>query len=183
MGIEYLKNASKNKQLFMMNRDYHNYLKTIIKNALSRYSWVPETEDDIYWLFMFEVPALIKEFQGQEEKEFIKFIGSRCKFFALNHCKTMQTHHYVILNNSISLDDTILSNQMEEELVLHDSIEEEIKTIDVTSLDETELVIYRMFFLEQMQMKDIAKIINISRYKLKLVIDEIRKKLQRSTKK
>lgn len=48
MGIEYLKNASKNKQLFMMNRDYHNYLKTIIKKALSRYSWVPETEDDIY---------------------------------------------------------------------------------------------------------------------------------------
>lgn len=186
MDVEHFKGLSRNRQVFIIDRDYRNYLQKIIQRVMYSYFGLPETVEDIYWLFMFEVIQMIKEFHGKCEKEFLSFLGLKCKFFTHEHCRELIKPSYRVLNNSLNLNEATAHSELveesEEELVLNDS-ETPIEMIDISVLDEKELLIYKMFFIEAAQIKDIVDVCKMTRYKIKTTIETIRKKLQKSIKK
>lgn len=183
MDVRRFKNVSKNKLIFILDRDYHNYLIKVISNAMSQYFGIPETIEDIYWLFMFEVSEIIGEFSGQTEREFVKFLGLKCKFFTFSHCKKMINPANSVLNNAVSFEESHSPATDEDEIALHDSIKEMVESIDINLLDERELKIYKNYFIDGKHPKDIARSFNITVYSLKIIIEEVRKKLQKSIKK
>ncbi len=181
MEIEQFKKLNVNRQIFIVDRDFQKYLKTVITNASSIYFGIPETTEDLYWLCMYEMPKFIQNFNGQTMKELMKFLGFKCKFFTLNRCKHLIGKQFSVLNNAVEFSDEFMENRSES-LALNDSISGKEFSFDISVLTESELIVYKYFFIEEKLISDIQKLLEISRYKITKTIESIRKKLQNSSK-
>lgn len=179
MEIGRFKKLGVNKQTFIVDRDFGRYLKTTISNTKRLYENIPETTEDIYWLFIYELPKNIEEFTGRSMNALLKFLSTKAKFFTHNHCRYLIGKHFMVLNNFVPLDESYMGAEFDENsMILSDSALEEKPLVDITIFSKKELAVYKRFFIDGKSLTFVQKDLKISRYKALKAIEQIRNKLQ-----
>ena len=174
MEISLIKKMKDNKQIFVINEELDKYLLKIVNNVIVNYRGIPETTEGLYWEFLYEVPKLINEFVG-EDKYFKTYIGTKCKFFVMNKCKTLSTKVHSVMNNFIPIQDEDKNRFMADSIELSDTNKN--TEIDLSLLTELELEIYKMHFIEGQNIYNISKTLNMTRYKVTSTIQSASLKL------
>jgi DNA-directed RNA polymerase specialized sigma subunit len=101
---------------------------------------------------------------------FKSYLGLQCKYFTSNKCRMFNSNKFKVLNNYYSI------NEKESYLRVNDKDDIKIP-LDISSLNEIEKLIFKDFFIEDLNLNTISKKINLSKYKIKKKINLIKLKL------
>ena len=161
---------SKNKQIIIIECEFGLIFKKIINIKLNDYKGLPLEMEDFYYEFLYYIPLYLKEFSPKMNVPLRTYLGLKCKYFVSNKCRKYSSNKHKVLNNYISF------NGLEETNRLEDSTQMGIP-IDISKLSKIEVLIYNDYFLDGMIISKIFKKHNISRYKIKKIINNIKVKL------
>lgn len=165
-----LKKLGDNKIIIYVDNEYKLVFKTIIDKVLRNYGAVPITWEDIYYEFLYSAPKWVKEYDTDANIRIKTYLGIKCKFFAMNKCSSFSGNKYKILNTYVSMEKSGLEARLE------DSKHTEIP-IDISKLSDPEVAIYNDYYLDGKSILSIERNRNISRYKIRQLVNSVKSKL------
>lgn len=176
-----LRNSSDEKIVFVIDKVYRPYLMKIIKSVLETYSYMPESPESFYWLFLTKVPAILRDVKIQVLHDFDKIIAYYCRIFTKNHSRVWFAKAHQVLNRSCEFNDA-LQNSLVSKMEDGGNEEEESKlTFEhiLPKLKKSDQKIFRLYFIEGKSYREIAMLFGISIYaadkKIKKLIILIKK--------
>lgn len=156
-----------NRIAFMIDSTYKELIRKICKDAMSPFKGIPITWEDAYNQFLFKAIDIVKTYNPDLGVAFKTFLGIKCKFFTKNMCRKYCTNGHKILNNCIS--------QSWEDLNF--SCSESINWFDDFKFDEKEQLVYEVLILDEKSIRETARTLNISEYKIRKILKSIKTKV------
>jgi hypothetical protein len=153
-----------------MDLNFKLVFKTIIEQKIKNYKGIPLTWEDFYFEFLYHIPKYVEKFDFEMKVPFKSYLGLQCKYFTSNKCRMFNSNKFKVLNNYYSI------NEKESYLRVNDKDDIKIP-LDISSLNEIEKLIFKDFFIEDLNLNTISKKINLSKYKIKKKINLIKLKL------
>lgn len=153
-------------------KHYNNYLYTVVKNSISNEQDIEEILSDAYVIFWKKYVQLDKK--------------TKVKHYLVGIIRNLikkKYNDYNFINVDIDEYEYKASDELNiEELIVN---KEKIKIIEETleSINNIDKDIFMMHYYEQMKVKDISDLMNISESKVKVTLHRIRKKIIKKLKK
>ena len=162
-----------NKLIFEIDQKYKNLLRTICMQAIDSFVGLPLVWEDVYYMFLNEIPKLVLEFDSEHESnlEFQTFIGIKCKHFSLNYCRVFNSNKHKVMNR------TVYVSQEERISVLEDSVQIKKPKIDIGIFNKKEFEFYTKHILDQKKIIKVAEEMGISLYKAHILKTKIETKI------
>lgn len=163
---------SKNKLILQVDLFFKNIFVSTISKILVDYMGIPVEVDDIYYEFLYQICDLSKKFNGENQKDFLKYLVSKLKMFTKNKVRHYSCSSFKIMNSYIPFE--------YETIEFRDKASEELEEtkIDFSILTEKEFLYYKLRFLEGKNPQEIAKDFKISIYSQKKVFGSLKKKIK-----
>lgn len=179
-----LRNSNDEKIVFAIDKEFRPFLMKIIKSVLKTYSYMPESPESFYWLFMTKIPKLLRDMAPKALTNFDNVLASYCRIFTKNHSRIWFAKTHQILNRAQHYDETIHTHFVQKMSDSFIAPEEEVES-NVTfekilpKLHRADQKIFRLYFIEGKSYREVAMILGISVYatdkKIKKLIVLIKK--------
>ncbi len=130
---------------------------------------IPIEWEDIYYAFLFKVKDISDGYNQDRGIPFKTYIGKKCKFFALNYCRSYRTSKHRYMNTYIPFDED-RNGAVSDVLVSK-------KKVNVSRLSEEELDIYKKYFLDGLSLRGIESEGFYTEHRVRLILKRIRAKV------
>ena len=161
---------NKNKLIREIDFKYRLLFKTIINSALRQYPDVPVEWEDIYYEFLYTVPEVTKKYSDEKGIKLETYYAIQVKHFALNKCRYFSSHKFRSLNETRLI-------KTDHNLILKDSSTVIGSEFDISSLSETEMLVYEEHILNYESIRKISMNHDISYRKLRNAFNTLKTKM------
>lgn len=159
---------SKNYRLLMMK--YDTLVKSLAKVVVRKYYSLPVTWEDVYIEACFNLVKIYNDYDSTLNDNIDVYMTISLTYFMRNYCRKWLSKKHLVLNNSVEYKEEWSIGTSSEEVIFYDH-----HWLD--KFDKEEQDIINLLVNTDKNNKQICQEINISRYKFKQKIQNIKKKL------
>ena len=175
--IEKIKSMSNRKAINHVITNYGKYILFSAIKVKKKYCQIPLECDDLFNVFVNEIPRLIREFDNQHyDIKLSSYMGTKSFYFMANYARGYMTNKYRILNNVIYQENDY--ENISDSNYTYDTLDNSTITIDQRIFNNVEQQIYNKYFVEGHTITYIEKTLHYSYYHINKAIQNIKKKVK-----